>query len=278
MTPIQKRAEHVRGIALESILRLAGARPDPQDRHKWHTAKGVLSVTGAKFINWHRGAGGGGAIDLVIHLHQCRFIEALHWLETHFQAAASPPDSSDTRLPLQLPIPVPRNLGHIKTYLTIQRPLPHWLIDPLIDCGRLYADAKANAVFLLLGKENQPVGAELRGTTARCWRGMAPGSRKDLGCFSIGPNSSSRLILCESAIDAISCLALHPQTRCLSTAGARANPQWLGRLIEQHLEIFCGYDADPVGDAMAHAMQIRYPVIQRLRPCAKDWNDGLRRC
>jgi hypothetical protein len=288
MTPIPKRAEHVRGIALESVLRLAGAQPDPHDRHKWHTAQGVLSVTGSKFINWNRGAGGGGAIDLVIHLHQCRFIDALHWLETHFQAAASPPaDSSATRPPLQLPIPVPRNLGHIKTYLAIQRSLPPALIDPLMGCGLIYADARTNAVFLLLGKECQPVGAELRGTCLRqgfgrqatpsSWRGMAPGSRKDLGCFSIGPDTSSRLILCESAIDAISCAALHPQTRCLSTAGARTNPQWLAALIEQHREIYCGYDADPVGDAMALAMQARHPAVKRLRPCAKDWNDVLRR-
>ncbi len=42
-----------------------------------------------------------------------------------------------------------------------------------------------NAVFLLLGNQNTPVGAELRGTTDRPWRGLAPGSHKDLGGFAI---------------------------------------------------------------------------------------------
>ena len=45
---------------------VSGARPDTHDPCKWHTARGVLSVCGAKFFNWHRGTGGGGAIDLVI--------------------------------------------------------------------------------------------------------------------------------------------------------------------------------------------------------------------
>src|SRR5436189_5083936 len=39
--------------------------------------------------------------------------------------------------------------------------------------------------------------------------------------------------MCESAIDAISCHALHPAYRCLSTSGARPDPRWLSALVEQ---------------------------------------------
>ena len=105
---------------------------------------------------------------------------------------------------------------------------------------------------------------------------MAPGSQKDLGCFSIGPTSGPSVILCESAIVAISCSALHSQSRCLSTAGARPNPRWLAALIDQGLEIYCGYDADPTGDTIARAMQSLYPPVKRLRPSDKDWNDLLK--
>jgi hypothetical protein len=103
----------------------------------------------------------------------------------------------------------------------------------------VYGDPRGNAVFLLLGKENLPVGAELRGTTARPWHGLAPGSQKDLGFFAVPAEPSpitvsatSPIILCESAIDAISCFALHPHCRCLSTAGARPNPLWLKPLLD----------------------------------------------
>ena len=39
------------------------------------------------------------------------------------------------------------------------------------------------------------------------WRGMAPGSQKDLGYFSVQEQDATMVILCESAIDAISCLS-----------------------------------------------------------------------
>jgi len=277
MTPIQKRAERVRAIPLAAVLRLVGAQPDRHDRHKWHTAQGVLSITGPKFINWTGGGGGGGAIDLVMHLHQRGFSAALAWLEQHFAGAAwpsAPPPLASG--PLQLPAPHPQNLGRVQAYLARQRRLPPALTEPLIHSGRLYADAKANAVFLLLDPAGRPVGAELRGTTLRPWRGLAPGSQKDRGCFAVGPLESAALILCESAIDALSCFALHPQKRCLSTAGARPNPAWLAPLLQQGREIYCGFDADPTGDAMAQTMQRLHPQVRRLRPAKTDWNDLLK--
>lgn len=276
MTPIQKRAERVRSIALESVLRLTGAQPDPHDRHKWQTSQGMLSVTGPKFMNWTAGIGGGGAIDLVIHLRNRGFMEALEWLEHHFPGAALAQSPELVfKLSLRLPLPTPQHLWRVKGYLVSQRRLPPALIDPLIDSGLLYADAKTNAAFLLLGEDDNPVGAELRGTTQRPWRGMAPGSQKDLGFFAIGPRRSagSSIILCESAIDAISCSALFPEYRCISTAGARPNPRWLAKLIDQGVQVYCGFDADDTGDAVAQAMIARYPAVKRLRPSKKDWNN-----
>ena len=32
------------------------------------------------------------------------------------------------------------------------------------------------------------------------------------------------------------------QGRCLSTAGATPNPRWLSTLLDQGLEVHCGYD------------------------------------
>ena len=164
----------------------------------------------------------------------------------------------------------------MRHYLLQERRLPAHVIDPLIDAGVLYADRRANAVFLLLGKENQPVGAELRGTGPIPWRALAAGSRKDLGYFSTGPSLNRAIILCESAIDALSCFTLHRDCLCLSTAGARANPLWLAPLIGQGRPIFCGFDADPAGDDAARAMIASHPATQRLRPTRHDWNEMLK--
>ncbi len=269
-------ADRLRAVPLEAVLRLCGAEPDGHDRHKWHTPAGILSVSGAKFMNWSRGVGGGGAIDLVIHLKNLGFGDALDWLARQVVGVAAGAPPTLTSPPAwQLPAPDSGHLQRVRSYLTEQRGIAPATINALIHSGVLYADARANAVFLLLGKGNIPVGAELRGTTVCPWRGMAPGSRKDAGFFSIPATAAPTVVLCESAIDAISCCALHPHCRCLSTAGARPDPAWLPFLIDHASQVHCGFDADPTGDDMAAAMIARHPSVKRLRPALHDWNDVL---
>jgi hypothetical protein len=274
---IRKRADRVRGIPLQEVLVLAGAKRDRYDKAKWHTARGVISCTAAKFINWNQGVGGGGAIDLAMHLNNLGFKAAVEWLSHNFpnldmREPLEPARASEFLLPSQDPAKFPA----VKRYLTEERGIAPFLIQRLIESGRLYADSQANAVFLLLGKENKPVGAELRGTTTVRWRGFAPGSKKDLGYFSVSPPGAKTAILCESAIDAVSCFELHPFCLCVSTSGARPNPRWLPWLIRQGLETYCGFDSDSTGETMARNMIALHPGIKRLRPHQHDWNETLK--
>ena len=273
----RQRAEHLRALPLATVLVALEAKRDPRDPAKWHTARGVLSVNGPKFINWNLGWGGGGAIDLVMHVRQLGFGQALQWLEQRFGSGTSfPPQATPQTRSLALPPPLVSNWPPVERYLVEQRKLPATLLEPLVQSGTLYADARGNAVFLLLDPAAIPVGAELRGTLGSGWRGMAPGSRKDRGFFSVAASTRGAIVLCESAIDALSCHALHPGYLCLSTSGARPEPAWLPALIAQGVPLYCGFDADPTGDAMAQRMSERHPAIRRLRPSAKDWNDLLR--
>ena len=276
MNDWRERARRLRGVDLVAVLRTADAQPDRFDAHKWHTCRGVLSLTGPRFMNWTLGRGGGGAIDLVMHLHELGFGQALQWLEHHFGATGIAPLEPPPRPSLALPLPAPENLVQVRRYLVEQRRLPLALLEPLLGSGNLYADARANAVFLLRDREDRPVGAELRGTTAAAWRGMAPGSRKDLGFFAVPAVTLEASVLCESAIDALSCHALHPGYRCLSTAGARPNPAWLADWVGRSRELYCAFDLDATGEAMARSMMALHPSIRRLRPSRKDWNDVLR--
>ena len=280
---LRRRADLVRGVPLETVLRLRGAVRNRRDPAKWDTEQGPLSVTGSQFMNWSRSQGGGGAIDLVMHLAGLDCGAAVQWLERnaagyvalegHATRSSAPgPAVSSLRLP-------PRDdcrLNRVRQYLTKRRQLSAALLDSLLPSGRLYADPRGNAVFLMVrGKPNQPVGAELRGTGSRVWRGMAPGSRKDLGYFWIGDPSARLLVLCESAIDAISCFQLRGSCLCISTAGVRANPAWLPGLIARGYTIYCGFDTDEAGEAAATHLTALHPVVQRLRPPAHDWNDAL---
>lgn len=281
-------ADRLRAVPLETVLTLRGARRDPHDRTKWHTERGRLSVTGAKFMNWNQHQGGGGAIDLVMHLAGVDYRAARRWLATYASAGLPPASqvaadpvggkSAAARMPgaLRLPLPAPCRLARVRQYLTRRRGLDSSLLETLFQSGQLYADGHANAVFVLVaGKAQRPVGAELRGTGRRAWRGMASGSNKDLGYFWIGTRAAREIVLCESAIDAISCFQIHPHRICISTSGVRADPPWLSVLIARGYTILCGFDADHPGDAAAARMLALHPTVRRLRPSAHDWNDVL---
>ena len=283
----RRRADAVREIPLEIILQSWGAVRDRRDKAKWHLGEDSFSVTGLKFTHWQRRAGGGGAIDLVIHVRGMDVRSAVAWLEQRFGTSHVSADSavvnsrsssglSPKPYRLRLPDAQSDKLEQVRRYLIQRRCLAASLLEPLIKAGKLYADRRANAVFLMVsGKTNRPVGAELRGTGSRVWRGLAPGSRKDRGYFWIGKQGSSKIVLCEAAIDAISCFQLLGDCICISTAGVRSNPPWLQPLLARGYAVHCGFDNDAAGETTARQMIDHHPGIQRLRPPAHDWNEAV---
>ncbi|HLP49170.1 MAG TPA: DUF3991 and TOPRIM domain-containing protein [Candidatus Deferrimicrobium sp.] len=288
--------DFVRNIGLVEVLERTGSTRDKFDKNKWHTCRGIISLTSQKFMNWTVGIGGGGAIDLVIHLEQYDFKTAVLWLLDNFPPSsytypASMTTATETATPktviktniqnipkptLRLPCKDDNKLPQISDYLRYKRCIPLSLINGLIGSGKLYADHRGNAVFLLLGKEKKVVGAELRGTTHFHWHSMARGSRKDLGAFYVKSPNPKNVVICESAIDAISCFILTPNCIAISTSGANPNPLWLLHFINKGLEIYCGFDSDDIGDRLAQKMIELYPSVKRLTPGKHDWNDVLK--
>jgi hypothetical protein len=274
---IRSAADRAREIPLEQVLVRSGAQRDPRDPTKWRTVRGVLSVHGPKFMNWQRGVGGGGAIDLAMHLHAMPFRAAVDWLIGRAGAPVGARSSwTSVRREFRVPPADAGQLARVKGYLVGARGLAEGLVDALVADGSVYADGRSNAVFLVRDAERRPVGAELRGTSPRRWRGMAAGSRKDRGTFSVPVSGARSAILCESAIDAMSCALLWPERLALSTSGARANPGWLPDLLVRGMHVYCGFDADRAGDDLAAALLADHPAVERLRPPLPDWNDVLR--
>src|SRR3972149_6483633 len=121
---IRDRAHRVRGIPLQDVLLLTGAQQDRYDKAKWHTGKGTISCNAAKFMNWNQGVGGGGAIDLAMHLNNLAFTAAVEWLCHHFpnldgREQLSPASSTTLILPPQHPGKLPA----VKRYLIQERAL-----------------------------------------------------------------------------------------------------------------------------------------------------------
>ena len=148
MSFLGDRLHQLRCVSLAAVLRETGAQRDRYDKAKWHTAQGAISITGMKFMNWNQSIGGGGAIDLAMHLNDLDFKAAVEWLQLHFSIL---PDSAPPPAPRRLTLPPPdrSKLSAVKHYLIHDRAIPPSMTDSLIESGKLYADRRGNAVFLL---------------------------------------------------------------------------------------------------------------------------------
>jgi len=99
MDDLKKHANIARNIDIKSVLQRSCAQKDKHDKAKWLTRVGTLSVTGQQFFNWNQNRGGGGAIDLVIHLYECDFKTALCWLLDNFSLPGVSERAPETEKP-----------------------------------------------------------------------------------------------------------------------------------------------------------------------------------
>ena len=266
------RADAVRAIPLARVAAGMGYRRDPADKARWKRPGSVISINGGKFYDHIAGCGGGGAIDLAMHVAACPFLKALDILEGMVPGSTAGPQAG----PWQ----------RVEDYLVGRRCLDPGLIGQARRAGILGADSRANAVFVCRDGNGGRTGGELVGTGAgRPFRGMQAGSRKSAGGFWIGSRKTGPALLVEGAIDALSAWSLADRTQIgivISTAGVTGRmPEWIcGLRLDA---VFCGYDADEAGDDAASMLEQRYPGIGRMRPGdgedgIKDWNDMLQRC
>src|SRR4051794_14339577 len=75
------RFARARSADLAAVLRSLGAERDRYDTAKWRIHGQVISVTGAQYYDHVAGRGGGGAIDLVMHVRGVSFREAVAYLD-----------------------------------------------------------------------------------------------------------------------------------------------------------------------------------------------------
>jgi len=308
-------AAQVRAIPLETVIERLGGQVDRYNAHKYRLDGEHISATGERFYNHDRQQGGGGAIDLVMHAAGYDYREAVAYLrDTHGAevavTAAAWHGARDAhqqaqeiveraeRATFRAPTPDEARWAGVRNYLVNERQLSATLVDELHARGTIYADHRANAVFIRQDADGQTTGASLRGTAPGSeFKGLAAGTRRDEGHFSftVGeplPYKAPQLYLTESPIDALSRAALlmregAPGERIfISTDGHGSLP---ARQIDEGLErravVHCGFDRDRSGETMWERVTERYGAqahetygpIDRDRPPAgvKDWNQAL---
>jgi len=296
-----------RQLDLRDTIQTLGGVQDRYDTHKWRVNGEHISINGERFYNHDRQQGGGGSIDLVMHVAGYSFKQAVAYLnheagpELAVAAAANYGARQGQeivergeRAPFMQPQADEDRWPQVRAYLVEGRGIPRGMIDELHDRGTIYADGRANAVFLRTDVEGQAVGASLRGTAPGSeFQGLAYGSRRDEGHFSFTIGTPERYSapqyhITESPIDALSRAAL------IQRAGERGAFVFLsndghGELPKRQIEeglargalVHCGFDNDAGGNKLWQQVKEAYPraeAIVRERPPsgAKDWNDALR--
>ncbi|NEZ55407.1 strawberry notch C-terminal domain-containing protein [Adonisia turfae] len=297
---LQEIADEVRNLDLEVIAANLGLEQDRYDKHKWRDGDHIISISQTLFMDWLADKGGGGAIDLVMHVQGVEFRSAVEWLSGQDLSAVpviAPVRQTEAEAdPKQLEMPEPNEhrWAGVKEYLVNRRKLPEALVDRVHEKGLVYADDHQNAVFVRHGLQDggwqrgEVTGASLRGTWGEhnSYHRLVPGSVRELGWFRIGTGQGpvQRVLLTESPIDAMSLAVLDKERRqqagvtvYLSTDGTGGVPvEALKAVLQRNGLVVAAFDADKAGEMMAWRVAAQVPGVRRLQPAyGKDWNERL---
>ena len=163
-------------------------------------------------------------------------------------------DRSYTVKGLQMPQEYSNNDKAID-YLTNQRCIDNGIVNDLIEKGMLYeSNDYHNCVFIGYDENKNPAFGMMRGTGESKFRIDLTGSYKANGFYI--DNDSDALVVCESVIDGLSYLTLHPEEKvnvlCASGAGC-LETTLLNNLVKRDLikktnKIICATDHDDAGN------------------------------
>ncbi len=294
--------DQARQLDLRDTIQTLGGVQDRYDTHKWRVNDEHISINGERFYNHDQQQGGGGSIDLVMHVTGYSFTQAVAYLnheagpELAVAAAAQHGARQGQeiiergeRAPFMQPQADEDRWSQVRAYLVEQRQLPAGLVDELHERGTIYADNRSNAVFLRTDEGGQAVGASLRGTLPGSeFQGLAYGSRRDKGHFSFTMGmperySAPQYHITESPIDALSRAAL------IQRAGERGEYVFLSndghgdlpkREIEEGLArqalVHCGFDNDAGGAKLWAQVKEAYPCVEAIVGFDNHWNRFVR--
>ncbi|MHC5917867.1 MAG: plasmid recombination protein, partial [Nostoc sp.] len=299
---LELKTQQLRDLALEDVAWELGLN---YERERWRGHGHIINIDGPKFYDFapEHSKGGGGAIDLVMHVNNCNFRQAVVWLDERFgeagvERAAIAKSRQVTaeiiqlepRTPFQLPVEEKSKWSSVSNYLIQKRGIPENFVELLHKRGLVYADDQQNAVFVMrnLGEEPQAIGAFLRGTRGEnnTFKGYEFGTKRREGWFHfrLGGQPTEpveKVVLLKSPIDAVSFAMLEyqlrgdvPPNRTLYIAVD--NPKSLPVEQLQHIpNLQVAFDSDDSGNAAARVVKELLPQSKRLKCKADDWNQQL---
>lgn len=279
-------SSRLREMPLEAVLESFGAVQDPKDKANWKTEVGRITVNGQKFFNQDASKGGGGAIDLAMHINACDYKTALATLANQFgsdaTAAAVASDAmnqvkeavkSTNPAKSGLPDDVPSNWPAVKKWMEQARKIPWQILDAFREKGLIRSDERGNAIFV----NQHGTGGEIRGKGANF-----KGYRGKRGLMVFERSKEKSVLVVESGTDAMAFAASHPTSFGLivSTGGdfGEDTVDQLKALQKQGYRICVGTDNDSSGEAKFNKLrtELNLSYADRQKPIGRDWQDDLK--
>jgi hypothetical protein len=306
----KQQADQLRDLPLEDVAWHLGLDKADKGENRWKGLGQVININGSKWYDFTAEKGGGGAIDLVMHVVGCNFRQSLAWLCDRFgeegmlRASRAKVEEQATKIVEEEPAPqfVPPKQDestwlNVKNYLTKARGLPENFVDGLHSKGWLYADEQQNAVFTMrclwqpspmVSLDDETTGAFLRGTRGEdnSFMGYAPGTKRTQGWFYLhlggkATDEVEKVVICKSPIDALSCAALSfaansgmPETRTMFLAVDSLKSLPLD-FLKNIPAITVACNNDSAGRSKAQAIKELLPQTIVAQPKTSDWNTEL---
>jgi hypothetical protein len=165
----RQQADQLRDLPLEDVAWHLGLDKADKGENRWKGLGQVININGSKWYDFTAEKGGGGAIDLVMHVVGCNFRQSLAWLcvseayrryrfseEGMLRASRAKVEEQASKIVADEPVPQfvapledDSKWLSVKNYLTSSRGLPENFVDGLHSKGWLYADDQQNAVFTM---------------------------------------------------------------------------------------------------------------------------------
>ncbi|BCL39914.1 MobV family relaxase [Nostoc sp. MS1] len=263
--------------------------------NEWVGRNHIINIDGSKFSDLGNGSAlvGNGALDLVKQVNKCDQTTAIAWLGerfgeagaqraaiAHAQKVAANIIQTQSAPQFTPPVEDKTNWPAVERYLTQQRGIPSDCVQMLHNQGLVYADSKANAVFVMRDLDGNTKGAFLQGTV-NTFSGYEMGTHRR-SCsfyFSLGgkaTDKSSQAVLCSSPIDAISLFVLEyhvqgiPDNRTLYMAADDTSSLPVERLRHvPHVQVAF------IQPNMARTVKKLLPQSKLLKCETVDWNTQL---
>ncbi len=269
-------AKELRNKDLKTVLESLGFSKDGADGNQYKSAGHRISVNGFAWYDHELSTGSGGAIDIVMHVLNVNYSQALEYLGEVSAIVVQKESANEGRVYAKPPANIQQNFVNVAFYLHEKRRIKPNVIDWLYRRGMLYADRYSNCVFMY-----GPGACELRGTGPVQWR--ASRGRFDKG-FILPALCCTGVAALESAIDAISYRQLHTNNYAVSIGGNSNDAIMMGCIDiaeSNDVPVIAAFDNDGGGDiatarleALATARGVAF-ALDRPAQC-KDWNDELR--